>query len=173
MSQPNTDVLDFSRYEDLETACPDGGYMFSHILRDPNAGQPRSVDAERWQLCAWHYTDDRRGERVFVIDQYGRLLKPDKLLNRKKKFYAEVAKIETWLDIQPSWLVLHWVVPMLGGKHDCKVVHRPAEITAEQAGRVRAIQRQIAKEWGENFRQYSQGTEEMLDPTVQWDLSLL
>lgn len=169
MALPEDDFLDMAGDKATLKACPNGGYQCSHVINDSSGGAEKG----RWQLIAWGYADDMRDEQAFVIDQCGRLLRPDKTVDLMKKFQAEVAQVETWSDIPQDCLVLYWCRQWLSAKADCRVIKRPEsmDITDAQKSRVKMLQTKLQNIWSEkqkhNLREKSN---EMRICTVCWEL---
>lgn len=145
-------------FETIISACPDGGYAFSHICHEHEAkhGSKKSARKSsrrnmapggRWELTAWNYEDDMHCEQAFAIDKAGRLIKPDETVTREGQFYAEKARIEVWTEVSPDWLVLYWASPLDEGNHTCKVIQQPATTTPMQERRVSLIQVQLRERW--------------------------
>lgn len=123
--------------QEIMGCCP-AGYMISH-----------ETNGNHWTVAGWHYADDMRGERIFVIDEYGRLRAPSRTFETKKEFLAETAVFEAWNDPEEECLILSWALKSPNEGHQCGVLKRPDELSTAQKDRVRLIQKNLMKEWRE------------------------
>lgn len=167
MALPEDDgILGLAETEDLAKECPDGGYMFSHIVRE-RAG---AATGDRYQLVTWRYADEFRGEQAFVIDRLGRLIKPNNVVDRLSQFCAEKAEIEIWREVSLDWLVLYWCKPQLHADAQFQVINQPKDTTPEQKGRARMIGRQLLKLWNEKMPIYATDNPGLLAEPIGWKL---
>ncbi len=117
-------------------------------LESGEAGDYRGpTDARPGTIKGVRYADEMSGKQTWVIDWYGRLIRPDEVEDWYDRYVAEIAQKEIWHNVAPTCLVISWLRPAFDNENFCRVVWRPEVISECQRRRVSFIAEKIEADW--------------------------